>query len=153
MSRVLTNLPLAHWANWPWTQAFSPSVQAELGVSVANLAFRACASLPFCKVNAARRSAGAAATRKGTAAMIVASVKRIVEGRLKLTKMRLVREVENKLATEREKEKTSVGKEQPGSGVLPSKRHGFILDFRPLLHCSRNDDRPAASAQTCDDAY
>lgn len=53
---VLTKLPPLHCANWPLTQAFSPSVHGELAVSVANFWFRDIASRPFCFVKEARRS-------------------------------------------------------------------------------------------------
>jgi len=46
----VTNFPPAHWAKAVPTQAFSPSVQGESAVRVANFALSACASLPFCKV-------------------------------------------------------------------------------------------------------
>ncbi len=44
-----------HCANWPWTHACSPSVHGELAVRPWNCLFNACASSPFCSVNAARR--------------------------------------------------------------------------------------------------
>lgn len=50
----VTNLPATHCAKPPLTHAFSPSWHAEFALSDWNFLFNACASLPFCNVNAAR---------------------------------------------------------------------------------------------------
>ena len=81
----LTNCPFTHCANAPWMHAFSPAVQPDVALSVANFAFSACASKPFCSVNAARFSAmGPAATasaRERTETIeVVESIVRIVLG-------------------------------------------------------------------------
>lgn len=67
---VRENLPLTHCANSLFTQAFSPAVHGEAGVSDANLAFSAWASLPFWRVNglALLALAAAAAGADGAAA-------------------------------------------------------------------------------------
>jgi len=44
---VMTNFPLTHCAKPFPMQAWSPALQAEFSVRVANFAFKACASLPF----------------------------------------------------------------------------------------------------------
>ena len=52
----LTNCPFTHCANAPWIHALSPAWHGVFALSVANFAFSAWASRPFCSVNAARRS-------------------------------------------------------------------------------------------------
>jgi hypothetical protein len=56
---VSWNLPPTHCANWPLTHADSPDVHGDDAVRLWNFTFSACASFPFCSVNAARRSIGA----------------------------------------------------------------------------------------------
>lgn len=63
---MVTNLPFAHCAKAPLMQAFSPDVHDDAALRVANLAFKACASLPFWRVNDARRSAMGLATAART---------------------------------------------------------------------------------------
>lgn len=63
---VSWNLPPTHCANWPWTHADSPDVHDEDAVRLWNFLLSACASFPFCSVNAARRSTGPAVTAVAT---------------------------------------------------------------------------------------
>jgi len=51
---VSWNLPLTHCANWSSTHADSPDVHGESAVRFRNFWLSACASFPFCSVNAAR---------------------------------------------------------------------------------------------------
>ena len=51
---VRANLPLTHCPNFPPTHACSPAVHAESADRPANFLLSACASFPFCSVNAAR---------------------------------------------------------------------------------------------------
>ena len=60
------NLLPTHCANWPWTHADSPDVHDEDAVRLWNFLLSACASFPFCSVNAARRSTGPAVTAVAT---------------------------------------------------------------------------------------
>lgn len=47
LQSVKTKAPFTHCAKEPLTQATSPAVHEEEGVSLANFAFSACASFPF----------------------------------------------------------------------------------------------------------
>jgi len=51
-----TNLPPMHCPSLPFTHAWSPALHGEAGVRLWNFLLSACASLPFCSVNAARLS-------------------------------------------------------------------------------------------------